>query len=88
MAADTPDFVDPAEDCPWHSPREIFARYGYAPLPPSELDDRQLPGRLWEWLYAAAALQSRLAFAKGAVLIHCSVKASRNRRNQWHTEAA
>ena len=24
-------------------------------LPPSELDDRQLPGRLWEWLYAAAA---------------------------------
>jgi hypothetical protein len=46
MAADTPDFVDPAEDCPWRSPRQIFARYGYAPLPPSELDDRQLPGRL------------------------------------------
>ena len=55
MAADTPDFVDPAEDCPWRSPREIFARYGYAPLAPSELNDRQLPGRLWEWLYAAAA---------------------------------
>jgi len=55
MAADTPDFVDPAEDCPWHPPREIFARYGYAPFAPSELDDRQLSGRLWEWLYAAAA---------------------------------
>src|ERR1035437_4010139 len=55
MATDTPEFIDPAEDCPWRSPREIFARYGYAPLPPSELNDRQLPGRLWEWLYAAAA---------------------------------
>ena len=55
MATDIPDFVDPAEDCPWRSRREIFAQYGYAPLPPSELDDRQLPGRLWEWLYAAAA---------------------------------
>ena len=55
MATDTPDFVDPVEDCPWRSRREILARYGYAPLPPSELDDRQLPGRLWEWLYAAAA---------------------------------
>ena len=55
MAIDIPDFIDPAEDCPWRSPREIFARHDYAPLPPSELDDRQLPGRLWEWLYAAAA---------------------------------
>ena len=35
--------------------REIFARYGYAPLPPSELDNQQLAGRLWELLYAAAA---------------------------------
>ena len=55
MATDIPDFIDPAEDCPWRSPREIFARHGYAPLPPSELDERQLHGRLWEWLYAAAA---------------------------------
>ena len=55
MSADTPDFVDPVEDCPWRSRRKILARYGYAPLPPSELDDRQLPGRVWEWLYAAAA---------------------------------
>src|ERR1017187_7860707 len=57
MATDTPDFVDPAEDCPWRPPREIFAHYGYAPFAPCELDDRQLPGRLWEWLYAAANIE-------------------------------
>ena len=51
----TAEFIDPVEDCPSRSPREIFARYGYAPLPPGELDDRQLPGRLWELVYAAAA---------------------------------
>jgi hypothetical protein len=55
MASDTPEFIDPAEDCPFRSPREILARHGYTPLLPSELDDRQLPGRLWELLYAAAA---------------------------------
>jgi hypothetical protein len=55
MAAEPPDFIDPVEDCPWRTRREIFARYGYSPLPPSELNDRQLPGRLWELLYAAAA---------------------------------
>ena len=55
MASDTPEFVDPVEDCPWLSRRKIFARCGYSPLAPSDLDDRQLPGRLWEWLYAAAA---------------------------------
>ena len=55
MADDASDFYDPVEDGPWRSPREILARYGYAPLPPAALDDRQLPGRLWELLYAAAA---------------------------------
>ena len=55
MAADFPEFVDPVEDCPWRSPRKILAHYGYTPLPPSELEDRQLPGRLWELMYAAAA---------------------------------
>jgi hypothetical protein len=55
MADDVPKFIDPVEDCPWRSPREIFAGYGYHPLPPGELNDRQLPGRLWELLYAAAA---------------------------------
>jgi len=55
MPDDESEFCDPAEDCPWRSPREIFARFGYALLSPSEINDRQLPGRLWEWLYAAAA---------------------------------
>ncbi|PWU08229.1 MAG: hypothetical protein C5B50_30015 [Verrucomicrobia bacterium] len=55
MPADAPDFIDPLEDCPWYTRREIFARYGYTALPPSELSDTQLPGRLWELLYAAAA---------------------------------
>jgi len=55
MSDGTPGIFDPAEDCPWCSPREILARHGYSPLPPRELDDRQLPGRLWELLYAAAA---------------------------------
>src|ERR1019366_4189201 len=54
MPADEPPVFDPAEDCAWRTPREILARHGYAPLPPAELDDRQLPGRLWELLYAAA----------------------------------
>jgi hypothetical protein len=55
MPDNAPEFCDPAEDCPWRSPREILARHGYSPLPPPELSDRQLPGRLWELLYAAAA---------------------------------
>ena len=54
MPDDKPEFYDPAEDGPWCSPREILARHGYAPLPPAKLDARQLPGRLWELLYAAA----------------------------------
>ncbi len=55
MADDKTEFLDPVEDCPWRTPREILAHHGYTPLPPSELDDRQLPGRLWELIYAAAA---------------------------------
>ena len=54
MPDDVP-FFDPAEDCAWCSPRTILARHGYTPLPPAELTDHQLPGRLWELLYAAAA---------------------------------
>lgn len=55
MAADQYNFIDPVEQCPWRSPRAIFAERGYRPVAPAELDDRQLPGRLWELLYAAAA---------------------------------
>ncbi len=54
MSDGTPEFIDPVEDCPWRSPRKILARLGYTPLSPQELDDRQLSGRLWELLYAAA----------------------------------
>lgn len=54
MPADAPEFFDPADDCEERPPREILARHGYTPLPPSELNDHQLPGRLWELLYAAA----------------------------------
>jgi hypothetical protein len=55
VAADNLKFIDPVEDFPWRSPREIFASLRYAPLAPSELEDQQVPGRLWELLYAAAA---------------------------------
>jgi hypothetical protein len=55
MPDDAQYLFDPAEDCDWRSPREILARYGYTPLAPDEINDRQLPGRLWELLYAAAA---------------------------------
>jgi len=54
MPDEIPEFLDPAEDCPWRSPREILARHGYTPPPLSELNDFQLKGRLWELLYAAA----------------------------------
>jgi len=62
MAGSTPAFFDPAKDCDEHTLREIFARYGYAPTPPGELNDRQVPGRLWELLYAAAARQFFFCF--------------------------
>jgi hypothetical protein len=55
MPDDAPEVFNPVEDCDWRTPRAILARHGFTPLPPSEVDDRQLPGRLWELLYAAAA---------------------------------
>lgn len=54
MPDDVP-FFDPVEDGEECTPREIFARHGYAPLPPADLSELELPGRLWELLYAAAA---------------------------------
>lgn len=50
-----PDFFDPAEDCEDRTPRAIFAERGFTPPAPSEVDERQLPGRLWELIHAAAA---------------------------------
>lgn len=55
MSGLKPDFFDPVDDCVWRTPREIFSARGYVPVPPAALGDRQLPGRLWELLYAAAA---------------------------------
>lgn len=54
MSDEFPEFFDPVDDCAWRSPREIFAREGYAPPPLDGLDPGQLRGRLWELLYAAA----------------------------------
>ena len=62
MPSDTSEFFDPAEDCPRCTSREILSRHGYTALPPSELDDRQLPGRLWELLYAAATRRFYFCF--------------------------
>lgn len=55
MPDDSIEVSDPAEDRPWRTPREMLARHGYTPFAPEELSDLQLPGRLWELLYAAAA---------------------------------
>lgn len=55
MSGSNPEIFDPAEDCSWCSPRKILARCGYTSRAPEQLNDQQLPGRLWELLYAAAA---------------------------------
>jgi len=49
------DIMDPFDDRPCRTPREILRRLGYEPLPPSAIDDFQIRGRLWESLYALAA---------------------------------
>lgn len=54
-ASDDSGFFDPVEDAEWLTARALFARLGYTPLPPAEVDDQSLPGRLWECLYALAA---------------------------------
>src|SRR5882724_7028147 len=52
--ADDPPFIDPAEDCPSLPARELFRQLGFEPLAPSAVDDFQLRGRLWEFIYALA----------------------------------
>ena len=47
--------MDPFDECPHRTAREILRRLGYEPLPPSQIDDFQIRGRLWELLYALAA---------------------------------
>jgi hypothetical protein len=48
------EIMDPFEECPQRTPREILRRQGYVPLPPGDIDDFQMRGRLWELLYALA----------------------------------
>ncbi len=48
------DLIDPFDDCEWLPARDLFRKLGFAPLPPSALDDFQLRGRLWEFIYALA----------------------------------
>src|SRR6185437_2113634 len=62
MSSSDSEMFDPAEDCPWRSPREIFASFGYHPLSPDDLDDRSVSGRLWELFYAAAARRFYFCF--------------------------
>lgn len=54
MSDPKPDLLDPFDDCEWLPARDLFQRLGYEPLPPSALDDFQLPGRLWEFICAMA----------------------------------
>ena len=51
------EFTDPFDDDERLSARETFRRLGFEPLPPSALDDFQLRGRLWEFIYAMAGQQ-------------------------------
>ena len=49
------NYMDPFEDAPLSTPREIFARRGYHPVAPEAMDESLLPGRMWEMIYAMAA---------------------------------
>src|ERR1043165_2631149 len=48
------EIMDPFDDCPHRTGREILRRHGYEPLPPEQVDDFQMRGRLWEFIYALA----------------------------------
>ncbi len=62
MSDPTPDFMDPFDDCPWLPARELFRRLGFEPVPPLEVDDFQLRGRLWEFIYALAGRRFYLRY--------------------------
>lgn len=53
--SDTGEEINPMEGNPSRTSRQAFKALDYAPPAPSELNSQQLPGRLWELLYAAAA---------------------------------
>lgn len=48
------DLIDPFDDCDWLPARELYGKLGFNPPPPSMVDDFQLRGRLWEFIYALA----------------------------------
>ncbi len=48
------DLIDPFDDCEWLPARDLFRRLGFTPVAPAALDDFQLRGRLWEFIYALA----------------------------------
>lgn len=54
MPEENPEFLDPFDDCPWLPARDLFARLGFVPEPPAAINDTDLPGRLWEFIYALA----------------------------------
>jgi hypothetical protein len=51
------DLIDPFDDCEWLPARDLFRKLGFVPVPPAALDDFQLRGRLWEFIYALAGRQ-------------------------------
>lgn len=55
MSDPHPDPFDPFEDAPWTTPREIFARLGYFPPDPEDVDEQSTRGRLAELIHAMAA---------------------------------
>ena len=48
------DLIDPFDDCEWLPAHDLFRRLGFEPVSPAGLDDFQLLGRLWEFIYALA----------------------------------
>lgn len=55
MSQNAPEHSDAPRRPVFRTTRARFAEKGYVPEPPEELTDTQLPGRLWELIYAAAA---------------------------------
>lgn len=52
---ESPDWLEAHESAPPITGRELLRRAGFEPPPPAAVDDQQLRGRLWEFIYALAA---------------------------------
>src|SRR5512133_2536952 len=55
MSQNAPEHSDHPKKPVFRTMRARFAEKGYFPEPAEELTDTQLPGRMWELVYAAAA---------------------------------